>query len=223
MTEKTIAAVTAIVEKRRIRTLPTVESVTHLETHVAIDKIYAAFAVEGKYAKLAILHAYGAIAVAQIFALVPRVTKVAILAVPPVIGVFAVFVSRTDVVRNRRLFEEFPHLRKYFLGCIESCPRRICGSEPDIAVPHRMWAIFGEHGDDGFPRAIACALMQCPMLPKGTEKLHTHNRMQIWCSFYVQFLSQCHLLLGDGKSFAGDGACSSHGNILRTYRCNCVL
>jgi hypothetical protein len=107
-----VLAVPAVVEECTLRAAPTVVEILGTEAIVGVDEVNAEIAIESERAKLAIMEVDGSVAIPQVLALVSRVAEVAILAVPPVVRVLAVLVSRADVVRDGTLLEELPHLRE---------------------------------------------------------------------------------------------------------------
>jgi len=134
------------------------------------------------------------------------VAEVAILGIPPVIGVLAILIAGADVMRNGTPPEEFPHLRKDRLRKINIHGRRIGMLDPLIFVPHGIRAILRKDGDNLLPGLITLPLMECPVLPESTENLPSCNGMELRLALHAQLLAQGHLRGTYGEGAAGDGA-----------------
>src|SRR3989339_288288 len=212
--EHAMLAITTVIEKCAVTALPAVEGEKDLKTFMGIDEVHTSLTLKRIRAVLCRTYRIDAIAVAKVFGQNSGMAEMAVLAVPPVIGVLAILVPRTHVVCDGTATEELPHLRKERLAKIDLGRRRIGVLDPLVLVPHGIGAILRKDGDDLLARLIACALVERPVLPEGAEDLPAYDGTYVRLAFDTQFLAQCHLGGRNFEGTTGDGASLLHTLIL---------
>ena len=114
-----------------------------------------------------------------------RVTQIAVAAVPPVVGIFAILVSSTSIVGQGTLPEESPQLVEYRLVCIPDTRWWVCMLYPLIFMPNRVRTVCRKNRYHRLSCFVAGAFVQVPMLPKGTQVHQSVGWVEVCHSFYV--------------------------------------
>lgn len=184
--KKTVIAVSAVIAKRSITAVFEIESVETMVAFLRVDNVDAPFAFKRKDTVETIFAVEHTIGISAVLTADTAMREIAISAIPPVIGVFTVFVVDPRIVRNRTLLKEFFRLHKKRLVEIDLRGRRQCRLIPFIFVPDGIGTIRSKNRHYIAPSFITFSGMERPMWPKCSQmpdaQMREHGR---FC--YIKF------------------------------------
>ena len=143
--KKAVRAVAAVEKEGAITAIAAIEAPNRVETVVAVDQIARKLTIKTHRAKLAVTNVNATVDVLTIFAFVARMAKVAVFAVPPIVGVFAVLVTASHIVSNGAVLKKPPKLVKEGLLGVVFGLRRISMLHPLLFVPDWVGAMLIVH------------------------------------------------------------------------------
>ena len=138
---------------------------------------------------------------ANIFSPENRMRKIGVPRKPTIIGIFAVFISRTHFVRNGAFLKQLPCLLKKRFFKIKVSTWWIGMFLPLVFMPDGVGAFFRKSRNNIFFRFVANSFVQCPVLPKSREVSQSDPWSSCGKVRKSQFLSQFYFRFRDTEFF----------------------